>query len=254
METVETVTDRAPTPVGGEDLPNGHGELYARFTEDEVALLVQWKRFREMCDGDKKFRESFDKKDLQPEQLEFLRQVGVTMPLDAMEAIRDNNLIGNAMIQIANGHMSLNEISKEFAAALEEYPDLKVIARFQYLKQSMYRRHDELVRGHLTDSPAYNAWRMRRIKASHSELGSYGRNIDHPSWPSSYARAALSVATSAPSTHLASPMSSTTTHPRTATSSVPSLRPSSTSWGPRRATAFCTGAPSLRTIPTTSIS
>jgi radical SAM family RiPP maturation amino acid epimerase len=181
VESLETVQPLVSSPPPADGIPNGHSELYAMFSDDEMSRIVQFKRFRELIEGDRNFRLSLDQGQLDDEQVAFLRRIGITFALDEIALLWEKPEAFAELAGVINGKRTFEELSDGARAAAKTSPLLTLFARFSYLKSKMYARHqDRAQNGVRTPTPEYDAWRKRRVAATKSELGYYGESIDHP--------------------------------------------------------------------------
>jgi hypothetical protein len=161
-------------------IPTGFADLYSRFSPEEMALLMQLKRFFECVQGDQEFRNSVDTGSFTPEQLAYLRDVGVTFDVEEVallwKGVEANEILSKTIYFIT----SPDELPAKQLEELQRYPLLYLWARFAFLKSNMYRIHNDSIPDFPTKSDKFAAWRRRRIMATRSELGSYGYTIDHP--------------------------------------------------------------------------
>jgi radical SAM family RiPP maturation amino acid epimerase len=147
-----------------------------------MALIVQLKRFFECVYGDQEFRESANTGQFTPEQLDYLRDVGVTFDVDEVSLLWKEKGASTLVLETLNLVMSSDELPEGMLKELKTYPLLYLWARFSWLKGNMYRQHNRAVPNASVHSKnaKFFAWRQRRIEATKSELGSYGYTIDHP--------------------------------------------------------------------------
>jgi radical SAM family RiPP maturation amino acid epimerase len=161
-------------------IPTSFAELYSRFSSEEMSQIVQLKRFFECIQGDQEFRQSAATGQFTPEQLAYLRDVGVTFDMDEVCAIwkgvETNEVLSDTVYSVT----SPDELPADFLKELERYPLLRLWGRFLFLRTNFYRRHNQSVPDFPIPNDRFAAWRRRRIAATKSELGAFGHNIDHP--------------------------------------------------------------------------
>jgi radical SAM family RiPP maturation amino acid epimerase len=181
METAERLEPPVLlTSLPGGKLPTRYAELMALFSPEERSMLAQFKRFCELYEGDKYFRAGVKRGHLEPEQQKFLRKVGVTFSLDEVATLWEDSEAGRELTAAICGSIPFSDLSAETRAVVDRSPVLQPFARFNAIKALMCGASGRVAHNLPTLSPEYNAWRLRRIAATKSELGSYGRNIDHP--------------------------------------------------------------------------
>jgi radical SAM family RiPP maturation amino acid epimerase len=163
-------------------IPHNYAELYSRFTPEEMTLIVQLKRFFECVNGDRAFCESVETGQFTQEQLDYLRDVGVLFDVEEVSLLWQESEANEVVSHTLNSVVSPDDLPEGIIEKLKRYPLLYLWARFTLLKSNMYRQHNQSIPNAYAHSKSANffAWRRRRIRATQSELGSYGYNIDHP--------------------------------------------------------------------------
>ena len=148
------------------------------FTPEETALIPQIKRFLEWFRGDPEFRDSLLRDNCPPETVERLRRIGVTFDPDALAPFWRQPALIESILQGDLGCDS-TEDGDSLATFRADYPLIDLWLR--HVEGRYHLRRAELKRViDIPRSPAFDAWRKRRIQATRSELGFFGYLIDHP--------------------------------------------------------------------------
>lgn len=172
--------DNTAQPMRQSETPMTFPDLYSRFSPEEMARIVEVKRFLECIEGDTAFRDSVDSGQFTLEQLQHLRTIGITFDVDEVALMWKAPEIMTALFTQLTVLKSIEELPPEILSAVRPYPLWYLWARFTFLKSNMYRHHNCLTTVMPHKEARFAAWRRRRITATWSELGSYGVNIDHP--------------------------------------------------------------------------
>lgn len=154
-------------------------EILKPFSSDEIALITQIKRFFEWVQGDPEFSEAVCQNSITEEQRARLKNIGVLFDPDGLLPLWINGSLMNDEIVVPylKGHEC--NLSDEISRVLSNYPLIELW--FDYIRHrnkiySIWR--NRIFR--IPKNPKFDAWRLRRIAATRSELGFFGYNIDHP--------------------------------------------------------------------------
>ena len=174
--------DNRVQPIDQNQIPADYADLYSRFTAEEMSYIVQLKRFFECVTGDQSFRKSVAIGQFTSEQLAYLREVGVTFDIEELAILWTAKGEGGPIVNSLQDMFSLEHLSAELHQELKRYPLMSLWGRFNLLKNSMHRRHNQSIPTDYMSSisPEFTAWRRRRIAATKNELGSFGYILDHP--------------------------------------------------------------------------
>ena len=154
-----------------------HAQIVASFSEMELGLIVQLKRFTEFLVGDAQFCKDFEESEYSAAFLRRLKSIGVQFDPEEMSLLRKSKN-GEAFMRFLNtceGDEDFRTFEREIGTA----PLLKLWARWTQAQRRRYKGHY----GNLAPvlkHPRFNSWRKRRIAACRSELGHFGNHIDHP--------------------------------------------------------------------------
>lgn len=162
------------------EIPTTLSELYSRFSPEEMAFIVQMKRFLECVEGDAAFRKSVDTGHFTPEQLAHLRDIGITFSVNDVALMWKEPETAQALFTTNPIMESVEDVPGNTLEASKHYPLLYVWTRFVFLKNMMNRHNTQRIVVMPSQDPRFAKWRQRRIAATKSELGPYGLSIDHP--------------------------------------------------------------------------
>ncbi|MER2492654.1 radical SAM family RiPP maturation amino acid epimerase [Catenovulum sediminis] len=145
------------------------------FTDVELDLYAQLKRFFECYHGDRDYRKAIDTGVFTDAQIQRLRDTGVKFDLSEVEILwKNKDEIGDCAEKTLNEESFTDEQQK----LLDKYPLIKLWMKFNEFKR---KRHiNNVTNPPNSPNPRYDAWRNRRILSGKSELGSYGHSIDYP--------------------------------------------------------------------------
>jgi radical SAM family RiPP maturation amino acid epimerase len=160
--------------------PRNYAELLSRFSDEEMALITQLKRFFECHEGDSRLRASIKTGQLSGEQHELLREIGVHFDLDAVSLAWEQPGIFEELLARIPNEESLDQLPDEVIGPVRDYPLLLLWARYCTARARLQAEQKRFVVNMESESASFTAWRRRRIRAVQSELGSYGYSIDHP--------------------------------------------------------------------------
>lgn len=155
--------------------PPEYKDIFEPFSEEDLKLLPIVKRFFECVDGDKELRDNLLADKVTPQQRALLKEIGITFEIeDVAPLYRNHEMFEKAL------HAPESDEAKEVLRLVEGNPILHLWGRYKVRRAEAYIEQ----RKWLTSTPGaslkYHAWRMRRIGATKSELGTYGFEIDHP--------------------------------------------------------------------------
>jgi len=156
--------------------------LYTKFTEDELKILAQLKRFFERLQCDSELRNTLNQGDISPGQLKRLKETGILFDLSGFPLSPEDqqNIMLYLFAVTKNAEEELDDEVKQFA---DKYPLLKLWSRYN---EVIYEERSRYVNSHFdktaSSSAKFAAWRKRRITAAKSELGYFGMQISHPSF------------------------------------------------------------------------
>ena len=147
------------------------------FSPSEIADIVQLKRFFEWTGGDKEFEESVNTGSFSAAQLERLQKIGVTFDVNELSILwKDPQLFAKVMQLIMSGDQAL---PADLAGAIA--PDSLPALWLRYsARKGKLRRRSLASSYRIPQNQHFDAWRQRRIASTRSELGFFGRSIDHP--------------------------------------------------------------------------
>ena len=147
------------------------------FSAEELGHIIQLKRLFEWAEGDPEFGKHLDAGKPSPQELQRLKAVGISFDTNEVAQFRGNTDI---IKQFSENFSRRQQIfSQRSAEKLKHYPLLELWLRFVERRIMLRRKFSETI-FRLPKHPKFDAWRMRRITAVRSELGFYGRQIDHP--------------------------------------------------------------------------
>lgn len=149
-----------------------------QFSEAELALISQIKRFMEWLQGDPFFKNEVETKNFSHATMDRMRKIGITFKLDDVAMIWENPVEFNSFFSNMAGH-GINEMPNDIPISFDDYPILKLWARYSLTRNRIGRG----VNGQAIEMPKnrkFNEWRNRRILSARSELGFFGYTIDHP--------------------------------------------------------------------------
>jgi radical SAM family RiPP maturation amino acid epimerase len=156
-------------------------DTFAGFTEDEVRTLCEVKRFLECNEGDRSFRASVEAGGaFTNEQREMLREIGIRFPPEAMALIWTAPGVLVRLRQLTYQTERFEDLPADIHDTLAGFPEMRIWQVWAFRRARMGMAQKRMVLTTPTASPAYTAWRSRRIAAVRNELGTYGWDIDHP--------------------------------------------------------------------------
>ena len=156
-------------------------DVLAAFSDEEIEQIAQIKRFMECVQGDTEFRNSVKTGNFTQEQIDYLQEVGVTFDLNDIRLLWDNGAMKLRLeTEFKDRETMENIVEHVSASTLKDFPLLDLWNRYNQVRGMLYGKHVRSIPERDYGDSRYNAWRQRRIKATKSELGSYGVQIDHP--------------------------------------------------------------------------
>jgi len=149
------------------------------FTQDQLYLISQVKRFFEYYEGDADFRASINAGQINDEQQRRMQQIGIDFPLREMALVWENPEIIKECLSLKRSSEDADMFTKH-TELLHGYPLLALWLKFMRLQRM--RIQEGCKQRHLPDgkNTRFENWRIRRINAAQSELGDYNNYIDHP--------------------------------------------------------------------------
>lgn len=158
--------------------PKNYPELLGCFSEQELALISQLKRFFEWVQGDPGFCRYVDTGKYPPEILDRLKRIGISFDPDQLAILWKSPEPARQYIEKAR-HGCRHDLPQETLNEVRSYPLFQLWVRFislKYVLEKTLRQQILPVPG----QPQFEAWRSRRISSARSELGFYGYTINHP--------------------------------------------------------------------------
>ena len=162
---------------------SNYQNVFSEFTQAELKLLAQIKRFFERMQCDVELANAINQDTVPTEQMARLKEIGVTLDLSELPlALGDQkNLMLYLLAASRDLEAKLDSEVQQFAA---KYPLLKLWGRYLavlYRKRFDDRNNQGQEQAEALNAP-FDAWRKRRIAAAKSELGFFGTQIDHPAF------------------------------------------------------------------------
>ncbi len=158
--------------------PQDYPQLLACFSNHELKLVAQLKRFFEWVHADPEFCGYVNTGRYPSKILSRLKRIGISFEPDQLAVIWKSPEIACQYIQKAlQGYPQ--QLPDEYHHQLKPYPLFRLWARFISLKCGLEKtlRRNILP---VPKQPRFEAWRLRRILSARSELGFYGFTINHP--------------------------------------------------------------------------
>ena len=158
--------------------PSSYQKVIEAFSEEDLSKIAQVKRLFEWVEGDLIFKQHLETGKLAAEELKRLKKIGVIFNIDEIALIwKEPQFIDkiNSMV----GKLDDNKNIEEKLKPLENYPLLKLWAKFSILKNQFYKGNRQR-NIPVPLKPRFDKWRQRRISSAKSELGHFGHVIDHP--------------------------------------------------------------------------
>jgi radical SAM family RiPP maturation amino acid epimerase len=156
-------------------------DILNAFSKEEMALIVQLKRFFECSQGDRDFREHFLNGTFTEEDRLRLVKIGVLFDLDGLSlAWKDRDAFMKVLEYQATFYKK-RELAEDLEKVLESSPLLQLWFRYNTLYAFRYSRYVTRPLS-VSSNSKLDRWRMRRVESTKSELGLYGHQIDHPTF------------------------------------------------------------------------
>ena len=152
-------------------------QVFAPYTEEEIAKVVMLKRVFEWVQGDKDFSDAFSSGKFSDEQVARLKQIGVTFDIQELALFWRDTEFQSEMISCAE--RDDYSPTDSLKAKLREFPLLALWMRYTHRRNTGYRQARRSV-FRVPECPPFDAWRWRRVLAARSELGYFGHFIDYP--------------------------------------------------------------------------
>ena len=154
---------------------------FADFSPDDIRAAAETKRFFECYDGDRDFRAAVDAGGrFTDQQRRMLKDIGVTFEPEAMELLWLQPDLLERFRSLVVQHASFEDAPSDIHAHLAPYRELRLWLRWRHRIDRAVLIHKFRASIRATDSPAYTAWRFRRVAAVRNELGWFGWGLDHP--------------------------------------------------------------------------
>jgi radical SAM family RiPP maturation amino acid epimerase len=162
-----------------EDTPTNHpyAHVLSAFNAEELANIVMLKRVFEWAQGDKDFADALSSGKFSDSQLARLRKIGVTFDIQELALLWSDPAFQSELA--ACNCVREADFSDAIQAQLKDFPLLGLWVRYVSLKNKIYRDMRRSI-FRVPQSPAFDAWRWRRVLAARSELGYFGHIIDYP--------------------------------------------------------------------------
>ncbi|KJS16129.1 MAG: hypothetical protein VR69_10535 [Peptococcaceae bacterium BRH_c4b] len=157
---------------------NSYQYVLDPFTRDELYHISQVKRFFECYEGDAQFRAAVNSGQINAEQQRRMKQIGIDFhPREIALLWEKPEIIEKFTSRMCSTEHSF--ISEEHAELLNDYPLLELWLRFILRKRMQFKKICAQ-RLPISKNTRFENWRQRRIASVQSELGAFGRHIDHP--------------------------------------------------------------------------
>lgn len=169
-------------PENTENPEDFHTRLLREFSADEMSLIVQLKRLFEWAQGDPAFEKQLSSGNMSPATVERLQRIGITFNLDEVAILwKYPEAAQRFVLNCQARHEEV--LPEEIMQKIAEYPLFVLWGRYLTAKNRLFRAYmgniaDKIVR--IPANPKFDAWRLRRIATTHSELGYFSYMIDHP--------------------------------------------------------------------------
>ncbi|MDY0094909.1 MAG: radical SAM family RiPP maturation amino acid epimerase [Candidatus Vecturithrix sp.] len=176
MENTYTQSDLS------QDANNFHLTLLKHFSSDEMALLVQLKRFFEWMQGDPAFTKQVSSGDFSPAVIERLHRIGITFNFDELAILWKFPDIAQRFLLNCNARHE-EDLPEEMAQTIAQYPLFALWGKYLQTRNRLFRKYMGEVAAksfRIPANPRLDAWRLRRIAAVRSELGFFSYILDHP--------------------------------------------------------------------------
>lgn len=158
---------------------HAYTELLEHFSDEEMLTISQLKRFFEWMEGDPEFATAVMQNQLSQEQLDRLKAIGVLFDLKELSLIWEVPEIFVKYSLMLNCTCSDYEIDAESVERVKQYPLLSLWFKYSFYKKNLYLQSRKIIY-RVPKNKKFDAWRLRRIASSRSELGLFGYHIDHP--------------------------------------------------------------------------
>ena len=159
-----------------------HLRLIDHFSSDEMALIVQIKRFFEWFQGDPVFQKQLNSGKFSPDTLDRMHRIGIAFNPDELSILWEYpDIVRRFYENCRTCHGK--EMPEEISQKLEKYPLFSLWGRYIRKKSLFFREFMDDIVSHPFRIPAnvrFDAWRLRRIASVRSELGYFSYVLDHP--------------------------------------------------------------------------
>lgn len=149
------------------------------FTDREMAVIVQLKRFFELMEGDPFFNASVQTNNLSSIQIQRLKSIGINFDVRQLALLWKEPDIFSRYSDILKCSSTEAKIADGDVKAMRRYPLLDMWFHYCRLKKKLYLESRKTT-SRISNNLPFQAWRQRRIAATKSELGLFGYHIDHP--------------------------------------------------------------------------
>ena len=155
-----------------------YADFFADVSPDEVQTLAEVKRFIECFMGDRYFLKAVKEGGkFSDEQRQMLKRIGVNFEPEAMAPLWIwPDLFERISVMVA----AHEEVPADLDAELAPYPEFRLWLRWRHRFDRHSMTQKLVASARVTNSPAYTAWRGRRVGAVRNELGSFGWSLDNP--------------------------------------------------------------------------
>jgi radical SAM family RiPP maturation amino acid epimerase len=165
-----------------QDANNFHLKLLQQFSDDEMAQLVQLKRFFEWMQGDPAFAKQVDSGSFSSATLERLHRIGITFNPDELAILwKYPEMVQRVLLNCQARYAE--DLPEDIRQTIAQYPLFGIWEKFLKTKNRLFREYVQDVSSkpfRILRSPKFDAWRLRRISAVRSELGWFSYVLDHP--------------------------------------------------------------------------
>jgi len=154
-------------------------DIYSAYTEEELSKIAQLKRVFECVEGDPIIQKAITEQVCTAEMADRFKQIGVNFEMDELAFLWECFNEVNAYT-LAKTYNVEDQLPESVLETIRKYPLMLFWGEFTDKIQGYYRCCHADVAADITTNNKLNAWRKRRIASGKSELGHFGRVIDHP--------------------------------------------------------------------------
>jgi len=153
-------------------------DVFNSYTKNEVALIAQLKRLREIRIFDTRFETLLKSDPQNPYIKEKLSKSGITFATDDIIPLL-NKEVSQAIVMFCRDTNLKLEDHPDLENELKKYPI--ALLWVKWLKETAsITQKAKGVHTFVEKNPKFDTWRKRRIASAKSELGHFGNIIDHP--------------------------------------------------------------------------